>query len=114
MTELAKHIEVPPSSLQRELDSLARAGFLLRRQDGRRVSFKANTESPLFPELSGIVAKMSGVIPSLTTALDKVGEKVDVALVYGLMAQGQERPGSDIDLMVVGRIQQIDLLPIFR
>jgi uncharacterized protein len=30
------------------------------------------------------------------------------------MARGQEHAGSDIDLMVVGRIQQIDLLPILR
>lgn len=114
MTELAKHLGVPPSSLQRELDSLVRAEFLLRRQDGRRIYFKANTESPLFPELRGIVEKTNGVIPSLTTALGKFGDKIDVALVYGSMARGQEHAGSDIDLMVVGGIQQIDLLPTVR
>jgi len=114
MTELAKHLGVPPSSLQRELDSLVEAGFLLRRQDGRRIYFKANTESPLFPELRGIVEKTSGVIPALTTAFNKFGEKIDVALIYGSMARAQEHAGSDIDLMVVGRLQQIDLLPILR
>jgi predicted nucleotidyltransferase len=114
MTELAKHLGVPPSSLQRELDSLVEAGFLLRRQDGRRIYFKANTESPLFPELRGIVEKTSGVIPALTTALDKFREKINVAVIYGSMARGQEHAGSDIDLMVVGRLQQIDLLPILR
>jgi predicted nucleotidyltransferase len=114
MTELAKHLGVPPSSLQRELDSLVRAGFLLRRQDGRRIYFKANTESPLFPELKGIVEKTTGVIPALTDALDKFHEKIDIALIYGSMAHGQEHAGSDIDLMVIGRIQQIDLLPVLR
>jgi DNA-binding transcriptional ArsR family regulator len=108
MTELAKHLGVPPSSLQRELDSLVGAGFLLRRQDGRRIYFKANTEAPLFPELRGIVEKTTGVVPALTTALGKFREKIDLALIYGSMARGQEHAGSDIDLMVVGRIQQID------
>jgi predicted nucleotidyltransferase len=114
MTELAKHLGVPPSSLQRELDSLVGAGFLLRRQDGRRIYFKANTESPLFPELRGIAEKTTGIVPALTTALEKFHEKIDLALIYGSMARGQEHAGSDIDLMVVGRIQQIDLLPILR
>jgi DNA-binding MarR family transcriptional regulator len=37
MTELARHLEVTPSSLQRELESLVTSGFLLRRKDGRRI-----------------------------------------------------------------------------
>jgi predicted nucleotidyltransferase len=114
MTELAKHLGAPPSSLQRELHSLVQAGFLLRRQDGRRIYFKANTESPLFPELRGIVEKTSGVIPALKTALDKFREKIVLALIYGSMARGKEHAGSDIDLMVIGRMQQIDLLPTLR
>ena len=114
MTELAKCLEVPLSSLQRELDSLVGAGFLLRRQDGRRIYFKANTDSPLFPELRGIAEKTSGVAPALATALDTFHEKIDLALIYGSMARGKEHAGSDIDLLVVGRIQQIDLLPALR
>jgi DNA-binding transcriptional ArsR family regulator len=97
MTELAKQLGVPPSSVQRELDSLVGAGFLLRRQDGRRIYFKANTESPLFPELRGIAEKTTGAVPALTTTLDKFHEKIDLALIYGSMARGQ-----------------IDLLPILR
>jgi predicted nucleotidyltransferase len=114
MTELAKHLGVPPSSLQRELESLVGAGFLLRRQDGRRIYFKANTDSPLFRELRGIAEKTSGVVPALATALDKFRERIDLAVIYGSMARGQEHAGSDIDLMVVGQIQQIDLLPTLR
>ncbi len=69
MTELARHLEVTPSSLQRELESLVASGFLLRHQDGRRVYFKANTESPLFPELRGLVDKTAGIIPELKAGL---------------------------------------------
>jgi predicted nucleotidyltransferase len=114
MTELARHLEVTPSSLQRELESLVTSGFLLRRQDGRRIYFKANTESPLFPELRGLVEKTAGIIPELKAAIEKFGGRIELALLYGSIARGQEHTSSDIDLMVVGMLQQIDLLPVFR
>ncbi|HEY4050789.1 MAG TPA: nucleotidyltransferase domain-containing protein [Acidobacteriaceae bacterium] len=114
MTELARNLEVTPSSLQRELESLVTAGFLLRRQDGRRVYFKANTESPLFPELRGLLQKTAGIIPELKAAIEKFGGRIELALLYGSIARGEERASSDIDLMVVGTLQQIDLLPVLR
>jgi predicted nucleotidyltransferase len=114
MTELARHLEVTPSSLQRELGSLVASGFLLRRQDGRRVYFKANTESPLFPELRGLVEKTAGIIPELKAAIEKFGGRIELALLYGSIARGEEHAGSDIDLMVVGTLEQIDLLPVLR
>lgn len=30
------------------------------------------------------------------------------------MARGSERPESDVDLLIVGTVQQIDLLPVLR
>jgi DNA-binding transcriptional ArsR family regulator len=63
LTELARHLEVTPSSLQRELASLVASGLLSRRQGGRRIYFKANTESPVFPELRGLVEKTVGIVP---------------------------------------------------
>jgi predicted nucleotidyltransferase len=35
-------------------------------------------------------------------------------LLYGSIARGEERASSDIDLTVVGTLQQIDLLPVLR
>jgi predicted nucleotidyltransferase len=114
MTELARHLEVTPSSLQRELESLVASGFLLRRQDGRRIYFKANTESPVFPELKGLVEKTVGIVPELKAAMEKFGGRIELALLYGSIARGEEHAGSDIDLMVVGTLRQIDLLPVLR
>jgi DNA-binding IclR family transcriptional regulator len=75
MTELARHLEVTPSSLQRELASLVASGFLLRRQDGRRVYFKANTESPVFPELRGLVEKTVGLFQSSKLQLKNLADE---------------------------------------
>ena len=114
MTELARHLEVTPSSLQRELESLVASGFLLRRQDGRRIYFKANTESPLFPELRGLIEKTVGIIPELTAAIEKFGGRIELALLYGSIARGEEHAGSDRNLLFIGTLQQIDLLPVLR
>jgi predicted nucleotidyltransferase len=35
-------------------------------------------------------------------------------LLYGSIARGEEHAGSDIDLMIVGMLRQIDLLPVLR
>src|SRR5580658_2582041 len=83
MTELARHVGVTPSSLQRELESLVTSGLLLRRYDGRRTYFKANVESPLFPDLKGLMEKTAGLIPALQATLKKFGDRIELALLYG-------------------------------
>jgi predicted nucleotidyltransferase len=114
LTELAGHLGVTPSSLQRELESLVRAGLLLRRQDGRRTYFKANIDSPIFPELRGLLDKTTGIVPALRDALNKCGNRIEFAILYGSVARGDEHAKSDVDLMVVGTLGQIDLLPTLR
>jgi predicted nucleotidyltransferase len=114
MTELARHLEVTPSSLQRELESLVDAGLLLRRQDGRRTYFKADTDSAIFPELRGLMEKTTGIVPTLRAGLKKFNKRIDLAFVYGSIARGEEHSGSDIDLMIVGTVRQIDLVPALK
>lgn len=69
MTELARNLEIMPSSLQCELESLVSAGILLRRQDERHTYFKANTDSPLFLDLKGMLEKAAGIVPAVQAAL---------------------------------------------
>jgi predicted nucleotidyltransferase len=114
MTELARHLETTPSSLQRELESLVSVGLLLRRQDGRRTYFKANADSPLFRDLHGLFDKTSGLVPALTTTLNRFDDRIELAFLYGSIARGEEHSASDVDLAVVGTLKQIDLLPALR
>jgi len=114
MTELAQHLETTPSSLQRELESLVSAGLLLRRQEGRRAYFKANPDSPLFSDLRGLIEKTSGIVPALITALKRFGDRIELAFIYGSIASGQEHSASDVDVLIVGTLKQIDLIPALR
>jgi predicted nucleotidyltransferase len=109
VSELARRLGVPSSSLQRELQDLTEAGILKSHRQGRMVYYQANGESPLFPDLRGLLLKTAGLVDILADALKPLRTKIPLAFVYGSIASGQERSDSDIDLMVVGDISPVDL-----
>lgn len=112
-SELARELEVAVSSLQRPLAALVEAGTLRSRQDGNRVYYQADTESPLFPELRGLLAKSSGLVDVLKEALKGFVPRIRFAFVYGSIASGAETSSSDVDLLVVGAAGLADLsLPL--
>ncbi len=79
-------------------------GLLLRREVGRQVHYQANTQSPVYPELAGLLRKTAGLVDVLREALNTIADQVDFAFIYGSMASGQEHAHSDVDVMIVGRI----------
>lgn len=115
ISELARRMRVPASSLQRELRDLTSAGILKTHKQGRMVYYRANTESPVFPDLRGLLVKTAGLIDVLADALKPLVGQLRLAFVYGSMASGQERSDSDVDLMVIGLVMPSDLaLPLRR
>jgi predicted nucleotidyltransferase len=71
--------------------------------------YQANVDSPLFPDLRGLLLKTAGLIDVLADALRPVAPKLAAAFVYGSMASGNEQSDSDVDLMVIGTIPPADL-----
>jgi DNA-binding transcriptional ArsR family regulator len=114
LSELATHLGTRSSSLQRDVDSLVRVGILEKRVDGRRSYIKANEESPIFPEIRGLIEKTSGIIPMLQEAVGKLGKKTRWGFIYGSLARGEEGAGSDVDLMLVGNVSTMELAPVLR
>jgi len=100
--ELARLTGASAGSLHRELRALADVGLLLRQEVGRQVHYRANTASPVFDELAGLLRKTAGLADVLRDALASLDSKVRLAFVYGSVASGTERSGSDVDLMVLG------------
>jgi predicted nucleotidyltransferase len=91
-------------TVQRELEFLARAGVVRRTVRGRQVYFRANAESPIYAELRGLVVKTVGVADALRAALAPLSGRIRVAFIYGSVAKGAERRGSDVDVMVIGDV----------
>jgi len=88
--------------LQRDLVRLEQSGFVERRGDGNRVYYQAVVGHPAFPELRGLMAKTLGLGRVLRAAFGALGDGVEFAFVYGSVARGDDAPGSDVDLFVVG------------
>jgi len=114
LSELAQFLKTTPSSLQRELKGLVDGGILLRRREGTRTYFKAETRSPLFPELRGLVEKTVGVLPTLQKVLAQLQADIDCAFIYGSVARNEEHALSDVDLMVIGSAGLAELTPALR
>ena len=70
-----------------------------RRRDQKH--FQANTASPLFAELRGIVLKTVALAEPLRTALKPLSSSIRAAFVYGSVAKATDRATSDIDLMII-------------
>ena len=112
-SELARRLGVPSSSLQRDLRDLTRAGLLKNHHQGRMAYYQANSDSPVFSDLRGLLLKTAGLVDVLADDLRPLVAKLRMAFVYGSIASGQERSDSDIDLMVVGRVSPAELaLPL--
>jgi predicted nucleotidyltransferase len=111
LADLSRHIGVPSSSLQRELDSLVEGGVLLRRREGKQVYFKPDTDCPLMPDLQGLMTKTIGLVDVLRDALSPFEDSIQVAFVYGSLARSEELSESDVDLMIVGDVKLADLSP---
>jgi predicted nucleotidyltransferase len=113
VSELARRMGVPSSSLQRELQDLTEAGILKGHRQGRMAYYQANADSPLFPDLRGLLLKTAGLVDVLADTLKPLAAKLRLVFVYGSIASGSEQSDSDIDLMVVGTLSPAELaLPL--
>ena len=89
-------------TILRELDKLVQANILVQTREGNQNYYQANINSPVYPELLGIVRKTFGVVEVLRRALLPLDNRLALAFVYGSLAKGTDDKSSDIDLMLVG------------
>ena len=88
--------------------------MLERDVQGNQVRFRANESYPIYEELRSILKKTTGVADQLRAALAPLTDSIVVAFIYGSIASGQERPSSDIDLMIVGDVRFEDVIRLIH
>ena len=96
---------------QKALRKLLDAGVALATKMGNQQRIQINQAFPLYPELRSICMKSFGLQESIKEALQPVASDIEEAYVFGSVAQGTDRPDSDIDLMVIG---SVDLAKIYH
>lgn len=102
LREIVRATDVGQGSVQRELGNLVEAALVTRENRGHQVYFRANPRSPVFPEIRSLVVKVCGVGAAVQESLVSLGDAVEVAFLFGSIVTGEERPGSDVDVMVIG------------
>jgi len=108
--ELGRMTGFSPGSIHRELKILAKSGLLRQKRVGNQVLYQSNPDSPIFEELASIFRKTAGLADLLQDALWELAEKIDMAFVFGSMATGRQTPSSDVDVIVLGDVQLIDVV----
>ena len=104
LRRLAREAGVGLGAVQRETMHLASAGVITRKEKDSQVYFQANKECQVFNELRSLVIKTSGIGDVLRASIKGLGDSIKFAFVYGSIARGNDRAGSDIDLLVVGDV----------
>jgi predicted nucleotidyltransferase len=91
-------------AVQRELKLLSDAGIIQRIVRGRQVYYQANPQCPVFGELKALVIKTVGIAAIVQAALAPLADRIRIAGIYGSIARSEEHRGSDVDLLVVGKV----------
>ena len=103
MREIERRTGFAIGTIQTELRKLLRLDLVKSKRDGNRLYYEQNTSHPLLLDIRRLVIKTIGLVDVLKSALAK-SPKIKCAFVFGSVARGEEKAGSDIDLMVVGDV----------
>ncbi len=102
-------------AVHRQLCRLEAAGLLWVTRSGNQKHYQARRDSPLFSELHGLVTKTVGLVEPLRHALERRASAIRAAFVYGSVAKGTDKAGSDVDLLVVSdRLQYPDVFDVLQ
>jgi predicted nucleotidyltransferase len=105
--DLARRADLNEATVRQELKRLTGLRLVEPRVSGNRTYHRANAAHPLAPEIRNLVLKTSGLAEALAGALRD--GRIRAAFIFGSMADGSEKPESDIDLMIVGSLSLRDV-----
>ncbi|MEK7203058.1 MAG: nucleotidyltransferase domain-containing protein [Patescibacteria group bacterium] len=108
LRELERLLGLSVGNIRRELIALEKTSLFLREKQGNQVYYSLNKQAPIFEEFKKIISKTIGLEANLKKELKKV-EGIKQAFIFGSFAKGEEQSASDIDLMIIGKVNE-DLL----
>jgi predicted nucleotidyltransferase len=101
------------NAVRRELANLESFGLITGRKWGNQQHYAVNTGHFLYNDLQKIVLKTEGVAGVMSGAL--AGEKaIECSFIYGSFAKGTAGAKSDIDLFIVGDLDETRLIPLIH
>lgn len=111
LRELASEFGVSTNAVRTELNILTKNNLLVAEPEGRQVYYSANREHPLFPDLSSIVRKITGVDSLVNSVVERLGN-LDMVYLTGDYARGMDT--GIIDIVLVGDINNEQLNDVIK
>lgn len=96
---IAEEFDESTNSIRKELNQLTEAGFLERKQDQKKVVYRANIAHPLFSPVQKLIHSFLGIDKVVEQVLERAGD-VDQVILVGPYARGLE--SSKVDIVVQG------------
>jgi len=97
------------NSIRRELSNLEEIGLLTSVVKGGAKYYTVNKNIPIYNELTNIILKTEGVAKVLQENLSEIGV-IEAAFIYGSFASKKTGINSDIDLFIIGTINEKQMI----
>ncbi len=107
--ELARRAKTGPTNVKRELEMLRGIGLASEIKKGNLSLWSLDRNSPIYPEIRNLFFKTELAGNYLSAILRKFNPIY--AFIFGSFAKGTENKGSDIDLFLIGKIDENELIP---
>lgn len=107
--QLASILTEDPGNLSKELSRLEKEGIFIAETKGNQKHCYLNRRYPLYNELKSILFKTVGVEGRLKEIIGKI-KGIRLSFIYGSYAANKENASSDVDLLMVGKIDEDELL----
>ena len=114
LRDVARKTGLAIGTVRRELKGLAQAKILTEIRDGNRTYYQPNVECAIVPDLTALMRKTAGLADVLRDALVPLAAHINAAFVYGSQASGKATAASDVDLAVVGDVDEMTLHKAIR
>lgn len=110
LRELERILSTPVSVIRKELVALERSEIFKLSKKANLCYYSLNKEYPLYDELKNIVFKTVGIQGALKEILLPING-IETAFIYGSYAKNESNIKSDVDLFIIGNIDEDVLLP---
>jgi predicted nucleotidyltransferase len=107
--ELSKDLEIPYSMLYKEAKNLVSLGIITEERRGKITLLAANKKLHYFLELKSLLKKTTGLSDLMKSALSRL-RGIRYALIYGSFAGEEETTGGDVNLLIVGELDEWEVL----
>ncbi|MCX6651921.1 MAG: nucleotidyltransferase domain-containing protein [Methanomassiliicoccales archaeon] len=111
--EVARLTELNINAVRRELANLEAIGLLTSKPAANTKVYSVDQKMPILQELTSIILKTEGVTRMLKENLAEIGY-IESAFVYGSFAKNEAKLTSDVDLFIIGSVDEEKLIGVIH